>query len=108
MESFLFRRWWEYSPIADPFSTVYHAFNLVEGVAWIVCARLVFSRWWRKRNSALEPLYAAAFLTFAATDFREAYLVEGWLILLKGLNLAVLLWLRRLILTRFYPECRAI
>jgi len=54
----------------------------------------------------LELLYAVAFVTFGASDFREAIALETWLILAKGVNLVALVWLRRTVLTRCYPTSR--
>ena len=97
--------WWRYRS-RDAFSQVYHFLNLTEGLIWILFAGLVLARFIRHRRSAWEIMYAAAFLTFGLTDFREAYRVESWLLLIKGLNLGVLFWLRRLVIRRFYPHCK--
>ena len=54
----------------------------------------------------LEIAYSFAFLTFGVTDFREAYALDSWLIWLKAGNLLILLWLRSLVIKRFYPESK--
>ena len=102
---FLFMRtWWTYDPDADWYAQPYHWLNLLEGSTWIVISMLVLLRYMRRRNSSLELIYCAAFATFGLSDFREAYLLQSWLILIKGVNLAALLWLRWLVLRRYYPE----
>jgi hypothetical protein len=100
----LFRTWWTYRP-ANPFwfETPYHAFNLFEGAVWIILSSLVLSRFLCFRHSTVEVVYAAAFFTFGLTDFREAYALQSWLIWLKAANLFVLLWLRALVIRRYYP-----
>jgi hypothetical protein len=98
------RTWWSYGRDAElPYSTAYHTFNLIEGTAWLVFCGLVLVRYYRFKNSRLELLYALAFFTFGLSDFREAYCQQSWLIWLKGINLAALLYLRHLVITRFYP-----
>jgi hypothetical protein len=82
--------WWTHA--AAPHA-VYHWFNLAECAFWLGCAAVVLRRW-RKRPRALELAYALAFVTFAATDLREAYSLQTWLIAVKALNLAALVWLR--------------
>jgi hypothetical protein len=105
---FLFlRNWWRYRPNETPWVSVpYHAFNLLEGAAWVVFAALVFRRYLREGRSRLEVAYALAFLTFGLTDFREAYALDSWLLWLKLVNLAALLWLRSTVIARWYPTCR--
>ena len=90
----LFKRtWWQWNPSDGQwFSLIYHWFNILEGIAWIVFAALVLRRYLRHRNSSVELAYIAAFLAFAATDFREAWQQSSWLIGLKLLNLIVFLW----------------
>ncbi len=99
--------WWAYADApASTFSQVYRAINLVEGSIWCVLAALVLLGFVRHRKSGLELLYAGAFLTFGASDFREAIALETWLILAKGVNLIALVWLRRKVLMRYYPTSR--
>lgn len=103
-----FRTWWTY-PRADGVPWVdgpYHAFNLVEGVAWLACVALVLGRYARRRRSGLEVAYALAFAAFGLTDFREAYALTSWLLWVKGFNLGVLLWVRSIVLGRYYPESK--
>ena len=47
-----------------------------------------------------------AFFTFGLTDFREAYVLESWLVWVKLLNLVLLIWLRSIAVRRWYPESR--
>jgi hypothetical protein len=96
--------WWRYSLRSDPwFSLPYPYFNLFEGVCWAILAGLVLRRYLANRRSILEGWYALAFLTFGLTDFREAYVLESWLIWIKLANLIVLLILRRIVIRRYYP-----
>jgi hypothetical protein len=99
--------WWRYRS-GDPsaFSFPYHVFNLFEGVAWVVFSFLVLIRCLRNRRSRWELGYAFAFLTFALTDFREAYALSSWLVWIKLVNLIVLARLRSIVIRRFYPESR--
>ena len=102
----LTREWWRYDPAADWYASPYHWINLVEGAAWLIFAALVLTRYARHRHSPIELAYAGAFLTFGVTDFREAYVVHSWLILVKGANLALLLYLRWVVIRRYYPESK--
>jgi hypothetical protein len=99
--------WWTYDPTESGFSQAYHWLNLLEAVAWCLIAAWIVGRYARRRRSPLELAYAASFLTFAWSDFREAETLDTWLILFKGVNLVVILSLRRAVLRRFYPETRA-
>ncbi len=71
---------------------------------WFCLATAVLARWTKYRRSRLEPLYALAFLAFGATDVAEASSLTTWLILVKGANLLALLWLRAIVIRRFYPD----
>jgi hypothetical protein len=102
----LARTWWSYDPGSTWYWAAYHWFNLVEGSVWLVFAALVWRRCVRYRNSPLEVLYGLAFLTFGLSDYREAYVVQSWLILFKGVNLAALLYLRWIVMRRFYPHSK--
>jgi hypothetical protein len=64
---------------------------------------LVLRRSLKNHRSAIEAVYALAFLTFGLTDFREAYALQSWLIWLKGANLLALLWLRSRVIARYDP-----
>jgi hypothetical protein len=102
-----FRVWWRYPDPLDPwFSPPYHVFNLFEGACWLVFAGLVFRRYRTFRHSSLEIPYALAFFSFGLTDFREAYVLESWLVWVKLVNLLVLIGLRRIVIRRWYPESR--
>jgi hypothetical protein len=107
MIRFLAHAWWRYSP-SEPFgyAHVYHWLNVAEGVAWFTIAALVVRRFAKHRNSPLEAVYAAAFLSFGVTDFIEAHELTTWLILAKGANLLALFALRRHILRRHYPQSK--
>jgi hypothetical protein len=102
-----FRTWWTHrSGNPSWFEIPYHAFNLFEGTVWVILAGLVLRRFLRYRHSTVEVAYALAFFTFGLTDFREAYALQSWLIWVKAVNLLVLLWLRALVLKRYYPESK--
>ncbi len=103
----VFHTWWTYNSIGDPWIEVpYHAFNLFEGAAWLTISALVLRRFLRYRHSKIEIAYALAFFTFGLTDFREAYVLQSWLIWLKIANLLLLFWLRALVIKRHYPESK--
>jgi hypothetical protein len=96
--------WWNYHAGDGWFGFLYSWFNVVEGCLWILLAGLVLLRFLKHRRSKLELLYAFTFLTFGLTDFWESFSLTTWLIFAKGINLAILLWLRRYVLRHFYPE----
>jgi hypothetical protein len=76
---------------------------LFEAGIWFIMATLVLKRYLRCRHSSLELGYSLAFLTFGITDVREAWVQQSWLIWLKLVNLIVLLWVRRVVIRRYYP-----
>ncbi len=82
MFEWLAHTWWTYG--TSP-KVVYHWFNLAEGCFWLWCGALVFARYLKHRRS-LEFWYALSFVPFAASDFREAYVLQTWLILAKGVK----------------------
>jgi hypothetical protein len=97
--------WWRYdSQDSSLWSQVYHTFNLAEGVIWLILGVLVARRFHSFRRTRLEILYSVAFMTFAASDFREAWQQSSGLILLKLCNLIALFWLRRRIMRHSYPD----
>jgi len=97
--------WWVYEPATvTALGLAYRCFNLIEGLFWVGFAALVAKRWWHARQSWLEVAYALAFFVFGLTDFREAYVQSAPLVLAKGIVLALLWWLRRTILQRYYPN----
>ncbi len=103
----LCRSWWSYSPVdPDLFSRIYHVFNLAEGLAWCALAALVLRRYFRHRRSHAEIAYSLAFAAFGASDFREAYALQTWLILAKFINLVCLVLLRATVIRRFYPDSK--
>jgi len=107
LDILLLRTWWSYRRDFDlPISAAYHWFNIAEGVAWLVFAGLVANRYLEHRHTQLELVYAMLFLTFAITDFREAYVQQSWLIWLKLINLIGLLWMRRIVMARYYPSAK--
>ena len=97
--------WWRYNA-ADSLHQIYHFFNLGEAVVWLVFGCLVLARFNRHRKSWLEVTYAFAFLLFGLTDLREAFVLQSWLILVKGMNLVALLWLRWIVIRRSYPTSK--
>lgn len=104
---FWLKPWWSYGPgVTDGFAVVYHSFNLFEGAAWCLLAALVLRRFAKYRRSRLEPVYAFTFAAFGASDFREAYCLQSWLIAAKFVNLVVLLRLRSHLIKRHYPQSR--
>ncbi|HEY3965743.1 MAG TPA: hypothetical protein VGM05_14390 [Planctomycetaceae bacterium] len=105
---FLFTEtWWRYDPLEQSAHSIFtHWFNLFEGVAWCVFAVLVLRRYWKFRRSSIEIVYAAAFLLFGLTDFREAFCVQSWLLWIKLVILVALFCLRRVVMRRFYPESK--
>ena len=103
LDLLFFRVWWRYNPGDTPWVYVpYHAFNLFEGCAWLAFTGLVLHRCWQHARSRWEVGYALAFFTFGLTDFREAYVLNSWLIWVKLANLIVLLRLRAEVIRRFY------
>jgi hypothetical protein len=103
----LLRTWWTYARDGRmAFSVAYHWFNLFEAAAWFVFAALVLWRYFKHRHSPIELAYAFAFFTFGLTDVREAWVQQSWLIWLKLVNLIALFYLRRLVLTKYYPGQR--
>jgi hypothetical protein len=105
VELLWFKVWWKFPHPVDPlFSIPYHVFNLFEGTCWAILAFLVLRRYLIHGRSLVGVGYAAAFLTFGLTDFREAYELSSWLVWLKLINLIVLIQLRRVVMKRWYPE----
>jgi hypothetical protein len=103
----VYRTWWSYRSGNPPWVEIpYHAFNLFEGTVWVVLSGLVLRRSLKYRHSTVEVVHALAFFTFGLTDFREAYALQSWLIWLKAANLLALLWLRALVIKRYYPESK--
>jgi hypothetical protein len=102
-----FNVWWKYPDPVDPWLSVpYHFFNLFEGSCWAILGYLVLRRYLTHRQSFIEVAYAAAFLTFGLTDFREAYELASWLVWIKLLNLIALYLLRRIVMKRYYPASK--
>jgi hypothetical protein len=103
----LFKSWWAYRPAHSSwYDVTYHVFNLFEGLVWVILAGLVLRRYRRSRRSTVEVWYAASFLTFGLTDFREAYALESWLLWLKAANLLALIRLRSIVIKRYYPDSK--
>ena len=101
------RTWWTWSADSDQwFDWIYHWFNIAEGCAWLGFAGLVLRRFLAQKRSRIELVYCVAFLAFAITDFCEAWQQSSWLIWLKLLNLIALLWLRRVVMSRHYPDAK--
>ena len=107
LELLWFRIWWRYPDPRDPwFSIPYHVFNLFEGLCWIVFAGLVLRRYLVFRRSPLELIYASSFFTFGLTDFREAYVLESWIVWVKLFNLVLIIRLRSIAIKQWYPGSR--
>lgn len=104
------RTWWNYNTERDAFSELYHWINLIEGCFWMGFAVLVVRRHFAHEHELnerrIEWLYAFAFITFALSDFLEAWQVQSWLILFKGVNLIVLLGIRHVVISRYYPNSK--
>ena len=100
----LTKTWWTYHAGDGWFGLLYSWFNVVEGCLWILLAGLVLRRYLKHRRSKLELLDALSFLTFGLSDFRESFSLTLWLIIAKGINLTILLWLRRYVLRHCYPQ----
>jgi hypothetical protein len=99
--------WWKYDPEdRSLFSVSYRTFNFIEGTVWIAFGFLVLLRFLKLRRSRLELWYAAAFVLFGLTDFREAYAMQSWLLWMKLAVLIALLWLRKVVIRRYYPESK--
>jgi hypothetical protein len=99
--------WWTYDPATvSGWGRAYRWFNIGEAAVWLVFAVLVVNRWRRRRHSPVELLYGVAFATFGLTDIREASVISATVVLVKGANLAALLWLRAQVMRRWYPENR--
>jgi hypothetical protein len=107
LDALFFRVWWQWSPLdVDVFSTTYHWFNILEGLAWFVFSWLVYLRWRRHGHSSLEIWYSIAFCCFGMTDIVEAWQQSSLLIWVKLIILVLLLRLRRTVMRRFYPESK--
>lgn len=107
MEFIFTHIWWTWNPNDQHwFSRVYHWFNLLEGLTWLVFSVLVIKRFLKHFHSNVEIAYSIAFLTFAATDFREAWEQSSWLIWLKVINLVMLVLLRRRVMQKWYLTSR--
>lgn len=87
-------------------SELYHWFNLFEGFAWLVFARLVAARHRRHRSHGVEVAYSLAFVAFAATDFCEAWVQQSWLLWIKLLILIALFRLRRHVMRTYHPDAK--
>ena len=101
------RSWWSWQPARPTLHSVaYHWFNLAEGVTWVVLGALELRRFLRQGRSRLEVWYAICFVAFGLTDFREAWLLQSWLIWVKLVNLTALVWLRAIVIRRFHPRAK--
>ena len=88
---------------------IYRGINLIEGVFWVGFCVAVLLRHFRQpkdQRGSIEWAYAAAFLCFGFTDFREAIALQSWLIWVKLFNLIILLWLRKRVMKTFYPDSK--
>jgi len=99
--------WWSFERDRElTYSLAYRVFNLLEGIFWLVCCGLVLVRRSCRQKTRVELWYALAFFAFGCSDFRESYYQQSWLIWFKLVNLIVLLWLRRIVMTRLYPDSK--
>ena len=105
-----FHTWWSYAGSEDPLhASIYRGINLVEGLFWVGFTIVVLRRRAKQpsgQRSRIELFYALAFFIFGLTDFREAVALQSWLIWVKLINLIVLLWLRKRVMTTLYPEAK--
>lgn len=95
-----------YQPQGTVWDNWAYWFNLTEAAAWFVIAGLVVVRWARFRRSFEELFYAGLFAMFGLTDVREAFVLETWLLWVKALNFAAIVWLRQRLLKTHYPGWR--
>ena len=102
--------WWSYAGSEEPLhAAIYRGINIVEGLFWLGFTVAVLRRHLRQpkdNRGGIEWAYAAAFFCFALTDFREAIALQSWLVWLKLINLIVLLWLRKRVMTSLYPDSK--
>ena len=102
--------WWSYAGSEDPLhAEIYRWINIVEGLFWVGLAVAALLRSYRQpseKRSKIEWAYAAAFLCFGLTDFREAIALQTWLIWIKLINLIVLIVLRKRVMKTLYPEAK--
>jgi hypothetical protein len=89
-----------------PWFAAYKWINRAEGLAWMLFAVLSCWRFLRFHKSAVEPLYAMAFLLFGISDFIEAIRYPAWLGIWKLYNLLVLLYCRSYLLRVHYIESK--
>jgi hypothetical protein len=47
-----------------------------------------------------------AFAFFGLSDYREAWVLQSWLIWAKIINLVALVWLRATVMRRYYPQSK--
>ena len=101
------RTWWRYEPGSlSVYNEPYHWFNLAEAGAWFVFAALVARRHLIHRNGSIEWWYALAFVAFGFTDVIESQALTSWLIWIKLANLIALIWLRAVVMRRYYPQSK--
>jgi hypothetical protein len=73
----------------------YVGFNWIEASCWLAFAVFVLIRHLRLRRTPFEPMYALAFLIFAATDVIETTGLTVILLLLKVTCILALIALRK-------------
>lgn len=98
--------WWSYAGSEDPLhATIYRGINIVEGLFWVgFCVAVLLRHARNPGRQRIEWVYAATFLCFGFTDFREAIALQSWLIWVKLVNLIVLLYLRKRVMKSLYPQ----
>ncbi len=76
----------------------YQGFNLLEGIFWIILSGYVYRRQLPNVTRILTLQYTIAFFCFGLTDFVEVFQMPLWLLLIKGVFLALILITRHKIL----------
>jgi hypothetical protein len=87
----------------DPLAASYSVVNLLEACAWLTVAAWVIRRHVKQGGGVWNFAYAAAFVVFGLSDVMESQIVPIWLIAAKGFIFATILWLRWVVLRRYYP-----
>jgi len=101
MSDFLFRTLWRYDPTATD-AVIYSWFNVAEAVAWFAIAGYVLGRFAKYRRTGLEVVYGVTFILFGISDLWESYIVQPWLIGVKGLIFIGLVAMRMRLVRRHY------
>ncbi|MCC6126520.1 MAG: hypothetical protein IT426_16290 [Pirellulales bacterium] len=81
----------------------YVGFNAFEACAWFCFGLFVAGRFFARRKTWYEILYALSFLAFGISDLMEIHRTTVGLLLTKGIILASILACRKVVL-QFYPQ----